>query len=47
MRFNKTFDQSWTPRLRPEAYLRTAMSIKDVAVGAVRPIHGIAREADT
>ena len=46
MRFIQTFDQSWTPRLRPEAYLRTAMSVKDM-VGAVRPISDIAREADT
>lgn len=46
MRFITTHDQTWTPRLRPEAYLRITASIMG-AVGAVRPVYGIAREADT
>ena len=39
-------DLLWTSRPKPAAFLRMSTSIGDV-VGAVQPIYGSAREADT
>jgi len=46
MRISQLTDLLWTPRPKPVAFLRMSASISDV-VGAVQPIYGGAREADT